>query len=146
MCYTVYISTDSSENLTGCGSGLIGFAQVTDVEVATCIGVLDFPNKWYVTAPEGCSCGFRHLPPESVGLGFTEPQDWLPEGQDEIAATRELYRLLASLLAAGHKVDLVDAWNQAIPEKLVIVDVCLGRVPEDAFRLFEGHKFRLRAG
>lgn len=147
MCYSVYISTDSSEDLGGRKSALIGFQKVSDFDADPCATLLDSANKWCVTAPEGCSCGFRHLCQESVDLGFTVPQDWSPEEQNEIDATAELYRILVSLLAGGHKVDLVDVWEaQAIPEQVTVLDVALDEVPEKTFRLFEGHKFRLRMG
>jgi hypothetical protein len=147
MCYSVYISTDSGEDLTGRNSKLIGFMRAADVETDPCISLLSFPDKWLVTAPEGCSCGFRHLCRESVDLGFTEPQDWSPEGQEEIDATAELYRVLMGLLEGGHKVDLIDIWQaQTVPDDLITLDVSLDQIPEKAFRLFEGHKFRLRVG
>jgi len=70
--------------------------------------------------------------------------EWYPEEQDELEATRELYATLASLLSSGHHVDLLDRWSGALPEDITTLDVLLGDVPENAFRLFENHKFRLK--
>ena len=74
MCYGVYISTDSPENLAERNSALVRFEKVTDVDAAPCIGVLDFPNQWCVGSKSGCSCTFRHL--YSIELGFGEPESW----------------------------------------------------------------------
>ena len=70
--------------------------------------------------------------------------DWYPEEQDEIDATRQLYVTLTFLLSSGYQVDLLNLWHGAQPTDITTLDVSLGEVLEEAFRLFENHKFRLR--
>lgn len=144
MCYGVYISTDSSEDLARRNSELVRFEKVTDPSTDPCIRLLDFPNQWYIGSKSGCSCTFRHL--ASIELGFSEPEDWCKEEQDELDATLELYSILAFLLSAGHKVDLVDRWEGSGPEDIKTLDVSLDDVSEKAFRMFENHKFRFKKG
>ena len=142
MCYGVYISTDSPENLAERNSDLVRFEKVTDPSADPCIGLLDFPNQWYVGSKSECSCTFRHLC--SVELEFGEPEDWYPEEQDEIDATKQLYSVLTSLLSSQYNVDLADRWEGTQPEDITTLDVSLDYVSEKAFRMFEDHKFRLK--
>jgi len=52
--------------------------------------------------------------------------------------------VLASLLTEGHKVDLVDVWENNQPEAITALNVSLGEVDRDSFQFFENHKFDLR--
>ena len=142
MCYRVYISTDSSRDLTNLNSELVRFERVTTPDADPCTGLLDFVNQWYVGSKTGCSCTFRHLH-SADELGFGEPEDWLPEEKDEIDATKELYAVLASILSSGHQVDLIDRWEGAQPDEIKILDVSLDKISKAAFRMFENYKFRL---
>jgi hypothetical protein len=140
----VYISTDSSSDLTDRNSELVRFEKVTNLESDPCLSVLEFPNKWEVGSKSGCGCTFRHLYIESVQLGFSEPEDWYQEEKDELDATRELYQALNDILESGYQVDLVDRWEGAEPSDITTVEVSLGEVSEAAFRMFEDHKFKLK--
>ena len=144
MCYEVYISTESQEDLTTRNSELLRFKRVADPNTDPAILLLDFPNRWYVGSKSECSCTFRYL--YSIELGFGEPVDWYPEDQDEIEATRELYVTLTFLLSSGYQVDLLDQWHGSPAEAITTLDVSLSEVPEKAFRLFENYKFRLNLG
>lgn len=144
MCYMVYISTDSSKNLAEYNSQLVRFEKVTYPPSDPSISVLEFSNKWEVGSKSGCSCTFRHLYINSVELGFSEPVDWYKEDEDELNATRELYQALNHIMASGYQVDLVDRWQGAQPEDITTLDVSFDDVPEQAFRMFENHKFRLK--
>ena len=63
----------------------------------------------------GCSCTFRHL--AGWELGFDEPQDWFPEEQDNLQATAELYRVIASLVQGGHRqIASIFGREQTLPE------------------------------
>ncbi len=146
MCYGVYISTDSAENLAGHNSDLVRFEKVTSPDSDPCISLLDFLNIWYVGSKSGCSCTFRHFHSSAVELGFSEPEDWYEEEQDDIDATRKLYRTLSFLLSSGHQLDLLDRWEGSQPEDITTLDVSLDDVSERAFRMFEDHKFRLKKG
>ena len=141
MCYEVYISTDSQEDLATRNSELLRFKRVADLSTDPGILFLDFPNRWYVGSKSGCSCTFRHL--HAIELGFGESVDWYPEEQDEIDATRQLYVTLTFLLSSGYQVDLLSLWHGTQPTDITTLDVSLGEVLEEAFRLFENHKFRL---
>ena len=142
MCYRVYISTDSDDDLSKRNSVLVHFEKLTDTNAGSCTQLLGFPNKWYVGSKSECSCTFRHL--ISIELGFGEPEDWCEEEQDNLDATKELYRTLNYLLSSGHKVDLVDQWYDIKPEDITTLDVSLDEVSESAFIMFENHKFRLK--
>ncbi len=87
MCYGVYVSTDSSEDLATRNTDLVRFEKVADPLSDPCITLLDFPSQWYVGSKSRCSCTFRHL--TSIELGFSEPVDWYTEEQEELDATRE---------------------------------------------------------
>lgn len=141
MCYSVYISTDSPEDLSKHNSELVKFEKLTDSDKDPCIVLLEFSNKWYIGSKSGCSCSFRHI--MSVELGFSDPVDWYEEEQEDIDATRELYFTLSNLLSSGYHVDLIDQWHEAQPEDIITLEVSLDDVYSTAFRLFENHKFKL---
>jgi hypothetical protein len=103
MCYGVYISTDSKQDLTSYNTDLLRFEKVADPGSDPCISLLEYASRWYVGSKSGCSCTFRHL--MSIDLGFSEPVDWYKEDQEELDATVELYAALDSLLTSGHQVE-----------------------------------------
>ncbi len=145
MCYSLYISTDSSEDLSVRNSELVRFEHLSDdpySKADPCVKLLDFPNQWYVGSKSGCSCTFRHL--LAADLGFSDPVDWYEEEQDELDATRELYATLTDLLSTGYHVDLIDCWQGAQPDGIRTLDVSLDEVSNTAFRMFENYKFRLK--
>lgn len=88
MCYTVFLSTNSRENLTKYNSHLLHFIRM-DGEEDRLVGLLQHPEKLFVGSKTGCSCSFRHL--VSTEIDFGEPVDWYPDEEDSIKATIELY-------------------------------------------------------
>ena len=138
MCYSLYLSTNSPEDLSRYNSELLRFKRLDPAENAG-LSILRHRQKWYVGSKSECSCTFRHL--HSVELGFGEPVAWYPEDADELSATAALYRVIARLVSAGHQVDCLDIWAganlQAIPEQVVDLDA----VSETSFRLFENYHF-----
>jgi hypothetical protein len=142
MCYSVYLSTDSDEDLGARNSALVRFKAVAHTDVAPYALLLQYRNPWFVGSKAGCSCTFRHL--HSIELGFGAPVDWYPEEQDEIDATRELHTTLVDVLSSGHCLDLIDAWEGARVDDIITLDVTLDEVSATTFRLFENHRFRLR--
>src|SRR6476620_1186726 len=118
MCYSVYISTDSLEDLSRRNSELVRCERVADAETDSCVTLLDFAHRWYVGSKSGCSCTFRHA--TSADIGFSDPVDWYPEEQDALDATRELYTVLMDLLAAGSRVDLIDVWAGTQPGDITV--------------------------
>ena len=137
MCYALYLSTTSNENLTVLNSDLVRFERVTaeDDGAATLL----HPQKWYIGSKSGCSCTFRHI--ASTELGFGEPVDWALEELDEILATAELYRVIKHIISAGYAVDLLDLWVGMERGEVTEMTVDLLSIPEKTFRLFENHHF-----
>jgi hypothetical protein len=138
MCYTLYLSTSSPEDLTRYNSEWVRFRR-PDVGDSPPTKALENTQQWFIGSMDGCSCRFRHL--ADGDLAFEEPQDWMEEDEDSIRATRELYRVIASLVQDGHKVDCLDLWPAMEPVEIKTVAVRLSNVPEKAFRLFENHHF-----
>lgn len=144
MCYSVYISTDSTMDLSERNTDLLRFKRIADSNVDPCTALLDFSNQWYVGSKSECSCTFRHLHTSAVDLGFGEPEDWCPEEQDEIDATKKLFSVIAELVSSGFNLDLVDRWEGSQAKDITTLDVSLAEISEKTFRLFEDHKFRLK--
>jgi hypothetical protein len=138
MCYLLYLSTTSHEDLTGHNSGLISFQRL-EINDDLRLSILRNQEKWFVGSKSGCSCTFRHL--SAVDLGFGEPQDWYFEEADPLLATAELYRVIARLAASGHQVDCLDLWEGAAETDIKTARVNLHAVSEKAFRLFENYHF-----
>ena len=142
MCYTIYLSTTSPEPLDEDPSKLYHFWRVED-EDPEIVALLNHPNRWFLECQYGsCSCHFRHLMAENQ-LAFGPPVDWSPEDGDDVEATVAVHGVFKRILASGHKLDLVDAWNSTPPEDVITQEVSLSDVPADHFRFFERHKFIL---
>jgi hypothetical protein len=145
MCYYLYISTDSSENLSIYNTEFVKFEKLSDTNNNLCTALLDHTNKWYVDSEaKRCGCSFRHLYIGAIELGFSKPVDWYKEDAEHIQATNELYSVLLNLLTSGFQVDLIDIWQGAQPEDIVTIEVSFDKISEKAFRLFENHKFILK--
>ncbi len=138
MCYSLYLSTSSREDLARWNSEFLSFQRLTG-DVPEAVSLLRHPEKWYVGSKSGCSCTFRHL--LSVELGFGEPVAWYPEDDDEIRTTAELYRIIARLLAQGRQVDCLDLWTGAQTGDIKELVVNMQAVKEKEFRLFENYHF-----
>ena len=143
MCYVIYLSTTSQEDLSQLPSKLYHFLPVTEEDDPDIIDLLDYPARWYLECQYGgCSCHFRHL--GGSYLEFAPPADWFPEDADDIEATKAVYEVLEQMLANRQNVDVVDVWTNAQPEAIKDLDVSLSEVSKDAFRFFENYKFNLR--
>ena len=144
MCYMLYMSTDCADDLSLQTSELVRFAEPSIATCAPCPRVLKHEHKWFVGSQSECSCTFRHLCREAVGLGFGAPEDWFPEEQDSIDATHQLYEILQELVLRGHRVELLDCWSGDENEGAEPLDVSLSQISRERFRLFEGHLFALK--
>lgn len=144
MCYMVYMSTDCADDLSLRTSELVRFAKPSTATYAPCPRVLKHEHKWFVGSKSECSCTFRHLCRESVGLGFGAPEDWFPEEQDRIDATHQLYEILQYIVLRGHEVELLDCWSGDEDRDAEPLDVPLSQISLEQFRLFEGHVFTLK--
>ena len=144
MCYAVYLSTDSTADLSVHTTDLVRLERLNGERQDPVVGLLMFTNRWYIGSKSGCSCTFRHL--VSTELGFGEPEEWYPEDQDALQATKHLYEVIAILLSAGHAVDCLDRWEGTEPKDIHTLAVCLHEVSREAFRLFENHRFTFTTG
>jgi len=136
MCYSLYLSTSSREDLTKHNSELLRFRRPEPAD-AKWAGLLRYEHKWFIGSKSECSCTFRHL--STTELGFIEPQDWCPEDEDNVHATAELYRVILSLVSAGEQVDCLDAWYGAKPDEIKEMAVTINTISERQFLLFENH-------
>lgn len=137
MCYTIYLSTDSNQDLSLNNSDLVHFKKQTVEEPFD--SLLRYDQQWYVGSKSGCSCTFRHL--FSVDLGFGKPIEWYPEDEDEIAATLLFVEIVRKIIERGHKVDCIDTWYGATKEEILEKQVNLNKINDAQFRFFENHHF-----
>ena len=137
MCYSIYLSTDSSQDLSGENSELLHFQKDSVAEPFR--SMLRNEHQWYVGSETGCSCTFRHL--FSIELGFSEPVDWYEEDEIEIAATLSFIKIIRQLVDSGQKVDCIDVWNDAAQDHIIEQIVNLKKTDDEQFRFFENHHF-----
>ena len=137
MCYTLLLSTSSSEDLSVQNCDLVRFEK--EMPEHAPLDALRYPNIWFVGSRSGCSCSFRHL--YSIELGFGEPADWYPEEREDIAATLTFVKIVKSLLSRGEQVDCIDVWRQPEEVRLSSIEVDFGTIDEAEFRFFENHRF-----
>jgi hypothetical protein len=137
VCYSIFLSTDSSRDLSTENSDLLRFEQEAIEEPFR--SILQNENRWYVGSKSGCSCTFRHL--YSTELGFGGPVDWYPEDEDERKATSSFIKLVRQLVNQGHPVDCVDVWYGAAKDDIKEMEVNLKDVSDEQFRFFENHHF-----
>jgi len=141
MCYFLYISTNSDQDLAINNNELIKFEKVQDVDEEQPREILSYQNIWYVGSASGCSCSFRHL--MTPDLGFSEPVDWYEEDEKDIEATKQLYDILKKELDKGKQVEIVDKWTQVESKDIKEMRVSLSDVNRNEFRLIENYKFIL---
>ncbi len=143
MCYSLYISTDSFEDLRSYNTELVRFQKAEDHEYrdAEIMSLLEFPTHWFVGSRSGCSCSFRHLHSSAVELGFGPPEDWYEEEQDDLDATQQLYDVIHKVSSSGYRVDCIDSWAGSEPKDITTLPVSLQTVSMEAFRLFENYRF-----
>ena len=163
LCYSVYLSTTSDEDLSLVKSDAFSFEKVSksdetddlgdmdNSEEAQLLRLLSHRNCWYLMGKHGgCSCHFRHdgsldLPEGYRGQipSFGPPEDWAPEDEEDIDSTRAVYDWLISMLSEGHSIDLVDWWSSSNLNEIQTFDVKLRDVPSDHFRFFGNGIFKL---
>jgi hypothetical protein len=141
MCYILFLSTDSTAELSTCNSSLLQFSRELPDQAE--VALLEHPQKWFVGSRSGCSCDFRHLTVESVELGFDEPVDWYPEEPEAIEATLAFIKAIRPLVDQGARVDCIDTWNHddEFANLAGTTRVDLSRVDDRAFRFYENHRF-----
>ena len=137
MCYSIYLSTDSDQDLSSRNSDLVRFKKEPIPEPY--LSKLRYPNQWYVGSKTGCSCTFRHL--YSVELGFSEPVEWCEEDEYEIAATLTFIKVIRQIFKQGLKADCVDTWEGTQPGEMIEISVNLDDIGDEQFRFFENHHF-----
>lgn len=106
--YSIYLSTDCPRDLSAESFVHLRFEKAgplpLDEELKPALG---HPHQWFLTrrAYGGCSCHFRH---SEYDPRFEPLQDWMPENEDDVLATREAYRVFRRLVADGYQLDLID--------------------------------------
>ena len=143
MCYSVFLSTDSEQDLSSSNSSLINFDKNLGDYDAEIFNSLCHSQKWYVASKSGCGCSFRHLC--SIELGFGEPVDWCREESDNIEATKAFYDLVVNLLSAGNQVDCIAIWEGTKIDQIKDLEVDLSSISRDSFRFFENHHFSFKS-
>lgn len=149
MCYTIFLSTTSDEDLSVLSPELLQFERIggadkclSSVEEDPIEERLAHANRWLLICRYGgCSCHYRHLPRELRDLGFAPPVDWNPEDDDDIESTAAAYDVFRRLLSEGHKLDVIDAWADTPADGIADMPVRLCEVPKEAFRFFDGVRF-----
>lgn len=142
MCYEIYVSTNSPEDLGMLSRNLFRFGQPDEEREAGPIAMLSYPNKWYLSGRYGgCSCHFRHLSIWSESLGFGAPEDWFPEEVEEVESTAAAYDLFSRLVAEGWSLEALDTSSGANLGDMKSMKVSMGEVPRDSFRFFENFRF-----
>ena len=142
MCYLVFISTDSDQELSSHNSSLISFEKNLGNCDPEIVSLLKYSQKWFVKSISDCSCTFRHL--HSIELGFGEPVDWYEEESEEIEATKAFYELIVNLISAGYQVDCISIWEGTKIEQIRYLEVDLFSMSRDSFRFFENHHFSFK--
>jgi hypothetical protein len=137
MCYTLLLSTTSTEDLAKFSTGLLRFDATIPARLSA--DKLLYPNKWYVGSRTGCSCSFRHLAGPEFDFGV--PQDWFPEEKLDIEATLQFIGVVRSLLLNGARLDCIDLWEGHDAEGIRWVSVNLGLILDEEFRFYENHHF-----
>lgn len=142
MCYSIYVSTDSNQDLSGDNGELIHFRKEAIAEPFSTL--LRHENQWFLGSKSVCSCTFRHL--FSTELGFSEPVDWFEEDEDQIEATLLFIKIVRRLIVQGHQVDCLDAWYGVAKEDITEMKVNLKDLDDEQFRFFENQHFIFNNG
>lgn len=137
MCYSIYLSTDSNKDLSNENNDLLHFKQ-EEIKVPI-QSILKNEHQWYLGSKSICSCTFRHL--HSIELGFSEPVDWYPEDDDEIAATLSFIEIARQIVEQGHQLDCVDIWEGTAEADIKELWIDLNDLRDDEFRFFENYHF-----
>jgi hypothetical protein len=153
MCYSIYVSTTSKEDLAGLPEDHFQFQRIEGSEIGNDLGILAllaYPERWLLLCKYGgCSCHFRHLGEVVGGRNgrrqepFGVPEDWMPEDEEDLESTKAVFDALSLLLSKGNQVDLIDVWTDTAPDSVQTLNVSLGEVPRDAFRFLEGYRMCL---
>ncbi|UCD43085.1 MAG: hypothetical protein JSV69_05685 [Chloroflexota bacterium] len=137
MCYSIYLSTDSNKDLSNENNDLLHFKQ-EEIKVPI-QSILKNEHQWYLGSKSICSCTFRHL--HSIELGFSEPVDWYPEDDDEIAATLSFIEIARQIVEQGHQLDCIDIWEGTAEADIKELRIDLNDLRDDEFRFFENYHF-----
>jgi hypothetical protein len=154
MCYVIYLSTTSDEDLGLLPQDDYIISRPTEADPPAILALLSHPNQWVMLCRYGgCSCHFRHssrgwLPGAKSGTGveaslpyFSPVEDWSPEDDDDVDATARVYDLVSRVVAEGHSMDLIDVLEGVVREEIRTLDVSLGSISRESFRFFENYKF-----
>jgi hypothetical protein len=138
VCYLVYFSTTSSEDLTAVVSPHFHVRHTDDAVAAR----LAHPQRYFLECRfGGCSCHFRHA---DADLGFGEPEEWYSEDEDDLEPTAAFYDLLLKLRRDGHEVDLFSIFEGTPVDELSEIRVDLAGIKRSEFRFLTDTHVSLR--
>lgn len=164
MCYAIYLSTTTGEDLALIQNEHFRFGRVRNVHDPS-LRFLKYPHVWMLFNGN-CSCGFRRaiegVPagsgalPGSVAIvdnaglplepEFCEPSESAcAEYEDVVAHTHAAYEELRRIVLGGDKLDLLDYWltdDNDLPPKRLSAHV--KRIPKEKFRFFTSYHMVLR--
>jgi hypothetical protein len=140
MCYSLYLSTNSNQDLKKYNDSQISFKKIDKEDEI--VQLLKNENKWFVGSSSGCSCTFRYLSDDS--LEFGEPEDWMPEEKEEIEATLKLYEVIYKLIADGYSVECINTWEDIKSSDIKTLELEIDKISAKEFRLFENHLFKFK--
>lgn len=144
MCFTVFVSTDSPEDLSQLAPGHFRFRPLLADEVVATDGLLAYAQRWHVSGRHGgCSCHLRHQLERNIeGQGlFHEPFEWAPEDESSVVDTAAIYDVFKSLASNGANVDVVDLWNGEYRDGFDTITVSLSDVSSEQFQFVENRRF-----
>jgi hypothetical protein len=146
VCYSIYVSTDCPEDLGAQKFKHLNFNNNLAPEPShvQLLPLLAYPHRWFLNRAEygGCSCQFRH----SLDPQFEPPQDWMPEDEDNVSATKEAYQVFRRIVDGGYRLDLIDVFSgETFRDEIQTLAVSLESVAAESFRFFEGYRFVFEA-
>lgn len=143
MCYSIFLSTDSTEDFAINTYLYLCFSKDLSPEPSEqdLLPLLAYPNRWFLNRSEfgGCSCHFLHSRDDHQ---FREPLDWLPQGADDVSATEEAYNVFSEIIRSGYKLDVLDVFsNRETNIEIRDLEISFGSIEAISFRFFENYRF-----
>jgi hypothetical protein len=137
MCYSIYFSTDSTEEFDAVDGEFFSVDRPDSESDGPYLALLDHPHKWFLVSKYGgCSCHFRH----SEDAEFAASEEWMHEDPEDVESTEHAYDFFLALLTNGYVVDLLDVWAGTAPSEVSPLPVDLSTIPRDHFRFIANRK------
>lgn len=141
MCQTVFLSTNSPQDLTQLELPVIGFTK--ELWKEDFLPLLKYPNQYMIIQKdESCSCFARNIPSD---LGFVGAVDWMNEEESDkdLQSTFLIHDVIKDLVNKGFEVDAISSWTEnslACISKPIIVHI--NEIPRNHFTFFDNTYFQ----